>query len=339
MGFKNKFSWSPQREEMFNTCELCYVLHYYTAHEGWLSSASVDAQAAYRWKKARTMDQLVHRTLVDTLIKRVYTGSPSLKELYASIMSQLDEAFRSSLKSKRQWYHKPNQSPMLYELAYEDEVDASYTNQVKKDLQTAIAHFKGSQLVKELADKTNTLLEVRQQFRGGYSYFDHDKLGVRMYADVQVVHERADGTIIATVFKTTKEPTSLSHIRLIAQVISETKEVDIERIIVRDEYLCDGTWTDFPVSRDTIRLSDIAMEDSVNMMADFLIGGDLKKNEFLGFEQADYNRSREHQRAEDNKCSMIDCPYCEAVRRDLELYPEGYDHSKSVLRYKEKKTA
>lgn len=333
MASKNpKFSWSGVREDMFHSCELCYLMHYYTAHKGWLKDAPPETRAAYRWKRANTIDSLLYRTLIEALIERVYNGEPKLSVVRHNVLSVLNDAFTQSINNKEEWYDSPKKNMMLYELVYQDKLDDELVKGATQRLDTCLHHFKGSQLAKEMATGTSTLKPVKESFRGGYAYCDIDELGVRAYSDVQVVHERADGMIVGTLFRTTNEPSSLTQIRAVAETIAQKLDVSLDSILVRDEFLLSGTYTDHVMTKDFITLTSNALAESVDMMSVFLIDKDTSRNEFSGFKDVDYTRAESHR---DTSCKMESCPYCEAVRRDLELYPLGYDSKLEVLKYRE----
>lgn len=337
MASKNpKFSWSGVREDMFHSCELCYIMHYYTAHKGWEKDAEPETRAAYRWKRANSIDSLLYRTLVDALIARVQKGGPNLSEVRRSVLSVLNEAFTNSLTNKEAWYESPKHNAMLYELVYEDALEDALVKQATNRLDTCLRHFKTSQLVKEMSSSTCVIKPVKESFRGGYAYYDIKSRGVRAYSDVQVVHERPDGTVVATLFRTSNEPSSLSQVRAVAETVAANLDVPLSSILVRDEFLLDGTHKDYEMTDELMSLSEQAIEESIDMMSVFLVDKDIKHNEFLGFHEANYSRADSHK---DTSCSMNACPYCEAVRRDLELYPLGYDPKLEVLKYASKQKA
>ena len=336
-GNEPKFSWSPFREGMFQRCQLCYVLHYYTAHKGWLNSSSTEAKAAYRWKQANKIKDLMFNTLVNTLIDDIYSDEKmSLSQTKKGILDTLNESFIDSVKHKATWYHKPKSVNMLYELVYEDELDEGFVEETTSTLTKYLRNFLHSQFVKDLSTKGTQLLDVKNKFRGGFSYIDIPVHNVRAYAGVQTVHMRDDKKVIATIFKTDSNPSTLSQIGVVAQIVSNTLNVPMRDIIVRDEFLCDATFEEYNITEVLLSAIKTAISQSIEDMSKLLVNEDIQRNEFVGFEDAKYHRSIEHQKAGDDMCTMDSCPYCEAVKRDLELYPSGYDPKINILKYSKK---
>lgn len=328
------FSWSPFRENMFHDCQLCYSLHYYTSHQGWINSSSTEAKAAYRWKQANKVKDLMFNTLVNTLVDDIYSDEKlSLSKTKKKVLDTINASFLESTTKKLAWYQRPKKVDMLYELVYEDELDSKLVKDTTGTLTEYLRNFLHSQLVQDLTVEGTKLLEVKQKFRGGFSYFDIPMYNVRAYAGVQTVHMRKDSKIVATLFKTDETPSTLSQIGAVAQVVSTTLNIPMKRIIVRDEFLCNASYEDYIITDDLLRKTEESIIDSIEAMRELLVDKDIHRNEFLGFEKAPYKRSLEHQEAGDDMCTMDVCPYCEAVKRDLELYPRGYSSEISVLKY------
>lgn len=327
------FSWSPVREEMFYECQLCYILHYYTSHKGWLKSSSVDSRAAYRFKQARKVEDLMFETFIYTLVDDIYSKDKiTLKETQRKVLQTINNSFKESVNKKEDWYDNPKKIDMLYELVYEDKFEDAVVKKTTSKLNGFLRNFLQSQLIKDLSSNKNKLVEVRKNFRGGFSYFHLEPYGIRCYAGVHTVHKRKDGTYVATLFKTNDKPSSTSQIGAVAKIVADVLKIDIKKITIRDEFLINATYKDYKITDTLIKKTKESIIKSIEEMRELLLEGDLERNEFIGFE-SDYTRSKAHLKAEKDKCTMDVCPYCEAVRRDLELYPHGYDSSIAVLKY------
>lgn len=333
--FKGKpdFSWSPYRENLFNECELCYALHYYTSHKGWLKDIPVINRAAYRWKQANRIDQVVSSSFIDGLIKEIYSDkSFSAKRLQKEVMKTLNVKFNESIKQKRNWYNNPKSVTMLYELVYEDELNDDVINNATKTVNQLIDGFLSSTLIKELSEDGSELIDISKEFKSPFTYFKIKKLGIRAYIRAHTIHQRKDGKVIITLFKTDSKESTISQIGAAANLINEHTKFDLEDIIVRDEFLLDGKHKDYPITEDLMDMMLLSIEDSVNMMSEFLVDNNIHEDEFKGLDNITYTRNLSHYNQEEKATPMSQCSYCEAVRRDLVRYPNGYDSKLEIYR-------
>lgn len=333
-GRKNPFfSWSPYRERMFKDCELCYIMHYYTAHKGWNKGSSTEARASYRWKTAKSLEELTNREFLNHLMEEVHSDSGfSSKNLRLGVINALNKAFNDSVSNKDKWYDNPKSVNMIYELVYTNKLDKKIVNDTSNKIDKLIAGFTKTKFIEELKEDDSEILKVREKFRGGFTYYTIEKLGIRAYAEVQTVHKRADGAIVASLFKTNSDEATLSQLGAITNVVRKTLEDDNAKIIIREEFLLTGKSKENVMSDKLIELTELAILDSVEMMKAFLVNGDLERNQFKGFKTANYHRSLEHNSCVASNDNMHECPYCEAVRSDIQLYPKGYDKRIDAIR-------
>lgn len=322
------FSWSPLREELFNECELCYILNYYTAHKGWYASSSTESVASYRWKQAKTIRQQMEMSFVDELIDEVYGDeSFSAKRLRSKVLEDINLAVSQSIANKNEWYLRPKSIKMLYELVHENKVSNKLVSDITNTLDDFIKGFLKSQLIKDLSSEGNELIEVKQLFKQGFSYYEVKDLNIRAYANVQVVHKSANGKYIASIFKLNDKGTSLSQVGAVANVVAEALDIDITDVIIREECLVSYNHTDYEITEDLIKLTHAALLDSVSMMSEFLVDSNIDKNEFIGFNKCHYTRSLDHPSISNSDLSMSNCSYCQAVQKDLKFFPNGYDNT------------
>lgn len=329
-----QFSWSPKRERIFKDCELCYIMHYYTSHKGWVKNSSPESRAAYRWKKSKNIEELMTEEIIEELLNGISSDEKmSIRGIRNNVLNAMNQAFIDSVQNKENWYWSPKKVKMLYELVYDDVLSDELVSEATKNLNSLLKNFTRTKLVSELSIEGNELLEVRKDFKKYYTYINYKDYKVRIYAGVHITHKRNDGKLIATLLKTKKKESSMSQVGAVAKVVSNMFNVDIKKVIVRDEYLTDGTYKDFPLTQTLISRTEKSINDSINEMSQLLVEGNLKHNEFVGFKYANYARSLRHRELQQTNCPMNDCPYCEAVRRDLELYPNGYKRNISILSY------
>lgn len=320
------FSWSPYREDLFNECELCYALHYYTADKGWLNDSSTESRAAYRWKQATSIEQAIESSFLERLIDDVYSEDKfSAKDLRSKVLDDLNAKFKESVTNKHKWYNSPKHVTMLYELVYEDTLDKNIIINATKKVNRLIEGFLDSVFIKELSDSKSELVDIRGNFKNPFTYFNLEEIGVRAYIGIQTIHKKTNGSVVATLFKTTNKESTISQIGAVAKLISDNTDINLSDITVREEFLLTGKYTDHPITEDIIDLMYSSIDDSIGMMSEFVVDGDIKNNEFLGLKNIDYTRSLKHYKEQEEMTPMTHCSYCEAVRRDLQLYPNGYD--------------
>lgn len=327
------FSWSPFRENLFNECELCYTLHYYTADKGWLENSSVHSRAAYRWKQASRIDQIIESSFIDGLIEEVYSDEKfSANRLRKNITNELNSKFKESVSEKDIWYKNPKDVTMLYELVYEDVLSKDLIENTTKTINKLIEGFLKSSFIKELSDKSNDLVSISDKFKSPFTYFKLEENDVRAYVRVHTIHKLGNGKTVATLFKTDSKESTISQIGAVAKLISDNTDIELSDIIVREEFLLSGEHTDHPITKEIIDLMFLSIEDSIGMMSEFVVDNDIKSNEFKGLKNIEYTRALEHYNQEYDETPMSECSYCEAVRRDLRLYPDGYDEKIKMFR-------
>lgn len=320
------FSWSPFRENIFNECELCYAMHYYTAHKGWLRDNPVKSRAAYRWKQASRIDQVISASFIDGLIEEVYSDENfSARRLQKKVMNDLNTIFNESISQKDGWYNNPKRVVMLYELVYEDKLDEGIIRKSTKSVNQLIKGFLDSKFIKELSEDDSELIDISSEFKSSFTYFELEELGIRAYARAHTIHKLKNGTVVITLFKTDNNESTISQIGAVAKLIGDNTDINLQDIIVRDEFLLSGEHKDNPITKDVLDMMYLSIEDSVSMMSEFLVDNDIHKNEFKGLNNIDYTRNLEHYKQEEELIPMSQCSYCEAVRRDLQIYPNGYD--------------
>lgn len=123
MTFKNEFSWSQSRKNIFDECQRKYWWQYYGAWSGWKWNSSDKAKEAYRLKQVKTwqmwVGERVHETINDILKsieKDVYV--PSKNILVASLKTKMKREFEMS-KSKPFFDVTPKKYLRLFEHEYD----------------------------------------------------------------------------------------------------------------------------------------------------------------------------------------------------------------------------
>lgn len=321
-----KFSWSAYRERMFNECELCYALYYYGSHLGWQAGQEQEVYAAYRWKKAKSLPQYMHERLGHRIKYGFY--SFNLKGIADQVKDDLREAVKGSINHKEQWYREPNRQLMLQEFVYKGKEALKHpiVSQTMKDLELMAKNFYASATTKEILDKKGQLIPMDKWQDSGFPYFKHPRLNdMRIYINPNVVvHKNENDKTVATIFKTDTKKSSINETGGIALFLRDALNVHASNIIVRDVFLPTGQHFDHTMDDNVIEMMLDSISNTVFEMSSILENDDWRKNKFVGFKNVKLIRNSSHNANESNET----CSYCECVRRDLELFPDGYDEGK-----------
>ena len=122
--FRNEFSWSKTRDEVFKTCPRQYWFAYYGYWNGWLENAPKRTRQIYILKNLKNRHvwagERVHECIQRSLnnIRRGIQVLP-IDEIVTITVDQMRAEFRSS-KSRNYW--KNPKSCALFEHEYEIEL-------------------------------------------------------------------------------------------------------------------------------------------------------------------------------------------------------------------------
>lgn len=307
------FSWSSSRSRMFEDCELCYGLYYYGAHNGWLKSEDALAQAAYRYKTTRNTEQRLMQTVVDKIYDHYYKGALAQKDLHDQVRIVMNQAFTASKNSKDKWYAQPKHVPFLTEMVTETALPKNLVDKVVSTMDAVVENFYKTQTEAEVA----TMHELIHLSR--FNKFTLKKLDdLTVFVGVHLLYKRDDGKTVAVNFKTSNEKSHVDQLGSLALYIRQKYGVPLEDIVIRDEFLATGTHQDYQLTEEDIEVMYEVIEDSVGMMAEYLVDEDLKRNQAIPLKE--FARNPEHS----DECSISSCPFCQLVKEDLERFPNGY---------------
>jgi len=146
--FRNEFSWSKTRDEVFKTCPRQYWFAYYGYWNGWLENAPKRTRQIYILKNLKNRHvwagERVHECIQRSLnnIRRGIQVLP-IDEIVTITHDQMIAEFRSS-KSRNYW--KNPKSCALFEHEYEIELTDDQWKEVANNVETCLRTFYASDI-------------------------------------------------------------------------------------------------------------------------------------------------------------------------------------------------
>jgi hypothetical protein len=146
--FKNEFSWSKTRDEVFKTCPRQYWFAYYGYWNGWLENAPERTRQIYVLKNLKNRHiwtgEKVHECIQRSLnnIRRGITVLP-VDEIISITLDQMRAEFRSS-RAKNYW--KNPKTCALFEHEYGIEVTDDQWRELAQNVETCLRNFYASDI-------------------------------------------------------------------------------------------------------------------------------------------------------------------------------------------------
>jgi hypothetical protein len=182
--FKNEFSWSKTRDEVFKICPRQYWFAYYGYWSGWLEDAPARTRQIYILKNLKTRyvwaGEKVHECIQRSLnnIRRGIKVLP-VDEIVSITLDQMRAEFRSS-KSKNYW--KNPKSCALFEHEYEIELTDDAWKEVANNVETCLRNFYASDIYDGLKSHSQKgWLEVEE-----FSSFLLDDIKINLAIDCAI---------------------------------------------------------------------------------------------------------------------------------------------------------
>ena len=182
--FKNEFSWSKTRDEVFKTCPRQYWFAYYGYWNGWLEDAPVRTREIYILKNLKTRQvwtgEKVHECIQRSLnnIRRGIKVLP-VDEIISITLKQMRTEFRSS-RSKH--YLNYPKTCALFEHEYEIDVTDEQWKELAQNVETCLRNFYTSDIYNGLkAHRREGWLEVEE-----FSSFQLDNTKINLAIDCAI---------------------------------------------------------------------------------------------------------------------------------------------------------
>ncbi len=151
-GFKNEFSWSRSREDIFRKCPRQYYYHYYGSWGGWQRDSDARTRNIYVLKKLSNQHlwagekahQAVHKLL--TVLRAENPLIPE-DQLIAQTLADMRADFKNS-RDRNYW--KAPQTCGLFEHEYELDLADQAWKEIAGHVEQCIRHFFHSELFEEI---------------------------------------------------------------------------------------------------------------------------------------------------------------------------------------------
>ena len=182
--FKNEFSWSKTRDEIFKSCPRQYWFTYYGFWNGWLKDASERTRKIYVLKNLKNRQawagEKIHNS-IHRSISNIRRGIKvlSVEEIISITLNQMRNEFRSS-RSKNYW--KNPKTCALYEHEYGIEVTDQQWKEMAQNVETCLKNFYASDIYAGLKSQGKEgWLEAEE-----FSYFQLDNIKINVIIDCAV---------------------------------------------------------------------------------------------------------------------------------------------------------
>jgi len=163
--FRNEFSWSKSREEMFRGCQRQYYYHYYASWGGWKRHSDEKTRRIYTLKKMTNQHlwagEHVHRA-IDEMLKKLKTQVPLDPEdqVVEQVLEKMRNEYRNSVSGKK--WENP-QSCGLMEHEYNWELSKETWKKMAHHVETCLRNFYQSNIFKQIQQiPTEQWLEVEE---------------------------------------------------------------------------------------------------------------------------------------------------------------------------------
>ncbi len=190
--FRNEFSWSKSRDEIFQTCPRQYYFNYYAYWGGWEKDAPERTRQIYVLKKLKNRymwaGEKVHGCIKHTLINlRRGISVLDVDDIISITINQMREEFRSSRERR---YHVYPKTCALFEHEYELDLADDQWKAVVEEVEQCLRNFYRSEIFSMLKEITRERwLEVED-----FSFFYLDE--TKMWSVLDCSFETEEGITI-----------------------------------------------------------------------------------------------------------------------------------------------
>lgn len=315
MGYKNTpdFIWSVAREKLFRECEFCYGLHYYTSHNGWKLTSDPLSQAAYRHKVTDSSDTYLKDCIIACIRTHFLEKKQTKKSMEAQIRLNLNKAFVDSKRNNDQWFIKPKQVDMLQEMIYTTQLDKTLVARLSNQFSSFIHHFFQSKTFNEMDISKKERIKPDKALV--FNLEQHDN--TTAFAPADLIYTTDNNKMVAVYFNTSDEPSDKNERSTLAIGLMKKYKVNLEDIIIREEFLLSGDSTEYSISSKDINELHSMIKDSLIHMKEKVVDNDLIEN--VSIPLKDFVRNTGHL----EKNTSTKCPFCQFIQTDLEHFPQG----------------
>jgi len=289
--FRNEFSWSKSRDEIFRTCPRQYYFNYYAYWGGWEQNADERTKQIYILKNLKNRylwkGDRVHQCIKHTL-KNLQRGIAVLDvdEIISITIDKMRDDFRSSKKKRYLTYPK---SCALFEHEYDVDLPDAEWKKVAEDVEQCLRNFYGSEMFALLSDlPQETWLEIED-----FSFFYLDDIKIWAVLDCSF---RTDDGITIIDWKTGRATSTDLSLQLscYAMYCQDKWDVRPENISLVEYNLLSDQKTEFTITEAEIKDTTSYIKGSVADMKSLLLDVDNnvpKDEEF--FKKIEDDRTRD----------------------------------------------
>ena len=271
--FRNEFSWSKSRDEIFQTCPRQYYFNYYGYWGGWDKSAPARTRQIYILKnlKNRFMwaGERVHDCIKHTL-KNLQRGISILDvdKIISITLDQMRDEFRSSREKRYLMHHK---TCALFEHEYDVDLPDGEWKNVAEGVDACLRNFYKSEtfsMLKELPQQD--WLEIED-----FSFFHLDR--TKIWAVIDCSFRTKEGITIID-WKTGRATSSDVSLQLSCYAMygREKWGIEPERIRLVEYNLLSDQKAEFVVTEGEIANTKSYIRGSIADMISFLV--DVENN-------------------------------------------------------------
>ncbi len=281
----NNFSWSISAREDFAECHRRRYWAKYAMWNGWKENASPIQRAAYRLSKMENRFTLLGNAVelgVNWLIRAQQEGrSASMEEAYeAAAKPYLNKCWGESVKQL--WKNNPKKFCCLREHYYSSlgkEKEKEMTAEMIVRIKLCLANFIAKVLPGLSPVKKEQEIAISTVAAGDPESFAMER--VKIYAIPDYAYLR-DGMMHIHDWKSGGARASHKDQMAIYGLWAAVKhKIAPEKVNIHLEYLSAGATDSQKLTQDSLLKAQELISDSVNEMAEYLVDGDLRRNEAL----------------------------------------------------------
>jgi len=286
----NNFSWSISAREDFNECRRRRYWAKYAMWNGWKENASPIQRAAYRLTKMENRFTLLGNAVelgVNWLIGRQQAGqaAPAEEAYETAAKPFLNKCWSESAKGL--WKNNPKKFCCLHEHYYADlgknreksEKEKAMTADMIVKIKLCLSNF----IVKNLPDlapvKKEQEIAISTVVAGDPESFNLEE--IKIYAIPDYVYLK-DGKMHIHDWKSGgARVTHKDQMAVYGLWAAVKHKMAPEKVNIHLEYLASGVTDSHELTNESLIRAQELIRESVNEMAEYLVEGDLRRNEAL----------------------------------------------------------
>ncbi len=318
--FKNRFSWSSSRSELFAECKRKYYYQYYGFWGGWKKQADRRLKTLYMLKQLDNRflwkGNIIHEAIAFLILSRLKKQALPLEQFKETVVKRMRNQYRESLTG--QYRSNPKYKFGLLEHEYNEQINDKAWCEIRDSVIRGIDHFTGSTIFSKIKQlDPGACLAIEGDLRkpkniwGRLSpdlftylslpytaYADSFKIGeIPIWAKIDFAFQEPSGTVHiidwkSSVNRTNFDPFQLKVYGLYAQKNWVSKTVPIKLSF-------------YNVSNDRIQQEDFNRDDHTSCLKKIRL--DIARMQKLLVNKSDNTGREEDFVKTDNKSS---CRYC-----------------------------